>query len=76
MPQKKNPDILELARGRTGQVIGSLISLLVVMKGLPLCYNRDIQEDKIPLMNSVDVIKGVLAVLAPMISSMVANKSK
>jgi len=76
MPQKKNPDILELARGRTGQVIGSLISLLVVMKGLPLCYNRDIQEDKIPLMTSIDVVKGVLAVLAPMISSITANKSK
>ncbi|GJQ08752.1 hypothetical protein GpartN1_g543.t1 [Galdieria partita] len=76
MPQKKNPDILELARGRTGQIIGNLVSLLVVMKGLPMCYNRDIQEDKIPLMNSIDVIKGVLAVLAPMISSITANKSK
>ncbi len=66
MPQKKNPDILELTRGRTGRVYGNLMSLLTIMKGLPLAYNRDMQEDKEPLFDTVDTVKSCLFVLAKM----------
>ncbi|MGA1824760.1 MAG: argininosuccinate lyase [bacterium] len=62
MPQKKNPDPMELIRGKTGRVYGNLITLLTVMKALPLSYNRDLQEDKEPLFDTVDTIKSVLAV--------------
>ncbi len=67
MPQKKNPDVAELTRGKTGRVYGDLISLLTVMKGLPLCYNRDMQEDKEPVFDAVDTVKLCLAAVAPML---------
>jgi argininosuccinate lyase len=67
MPQKKNPDVAELIRGKTGRVYGNLLSLLTTMKGLPLAYNRDLQEDKPPLFDTVDTIKSCLAVLNEML---------
>lgn len=63
MPQKKNPDVFELIRGKSGRLTGNLVTLLTVMKGLPLTYNRDLQEDKEPIFDSVDTIKSILAVL-------------
>ncbi len=66
MPQKKNPDVPELIRGKTGRVYGSLFSLLTVMKGLPLSYNRDLQEDKFPVFDTVDTVKACLSVLNEM----------
>jgi argininosuccinate lyase len=66
MPQKKNPDVAELMRGRTGRVYGNLVGMLTVMKGLPLSYNRDMQEDKEPLFDTVDTIKATLGILAEM----------
>jgi argininosuccinate lyase len=70
MPQKKNPDVCELTRGKTGRLVGNLMNLLVAVKGLPLTYNRDLQEDKPPLFDSVDTIKQILAVNAEMIDAM------
>ncbi len=70
MPQKKNPDMAELARGKTGRVYGNLMGLLTTMKGLPLAYNKDMQEDKEPLFDTVDTLKAILGVYAPMLSSM------
>lgn len=67
MPQKKNPDVAELIRGKTGRVYGDLISLLTTMKGLPLSYNRDLQEDKEPLFDAIDTVKATLGVLREMI---------
>ncbi|MDA8156113.1 MAG: argininosuccinate lyase [Actinomycetota bacterium] len=67
MPQKKNPDVAELARGKTGRVYGNLMGMLTIMKGLPLSYNRDMQEDKPLLFDTVDTLKSVLGVLAPMV---------
>ena len=67
MPQKKNPDIPELVRGKTGRVIGSLVALLSMMKGLPMAYNRDMQEDKEPLFDAVDTLKSCLAVYEKLI---------
>ena len=64
MPQKKNPDVAELIRGKSGRVFGNLIALLTVMKGLPLTYNRDLQEDKEPLFDTIDTIKPALKLLA------------
>jgi argininosuccinate lyase len=64
MPQKKNPDSAELVRGKAGRVIGDLVSLLVVLKGLPLTYNRDMQEDKEPLFDAIDTAKDSLGLLA------------
>ena len=66
MPQKKNPDVAELIRGKTGRVYGNLIALLTVMKGLPLSYNRDLQEDKLPVFDTVDTLKSCLLVLNEM----------
>ncbi len=66
MPQKKNPDILELVRGKTGRVYGDLIAILTLMKGLPLAYNRDMQEDKEPLFDTVDTVSACLHVLCQM----------
>jgi argininosuccinate lyase len=66
MPQKKNPDVAELIRGKTGRIYGNLLSLLIAMKGLPLSYNRDLQEDKIPVFDSVDTVKSCLVVLKEM----------
>jgi argininosuccinate lyase len=67
MPQKKNPDVAELARGRTGRVVGALVALLTMLKGLPLSYNRDMQEDKPPLFESEDILLASLEVLAAML---------
>ncbi len=67
MPQKKNPDVAELARGKAGRVYGSLVALLTVLKGLPLSYNRDLQEDKEPVFDAVDTVRQTLDVLSPMI---------
>jgi argininosuccinate lyase len=66
MPQKKNPDVAELVRGKTGRVYGNLVCLLTLMKGLPLSYNRDMQEDKEPLFDTADTVKATLAILAEM----------
>jgi argininosuccinate lyase len=66
MPQKKNPDVAELARGRSGRIIGDLVSLLTTLKGLPLAYNRDMQEDKEPLFDAHDTLNATLTVLAEM----------
>lgn len=76
MPQKKNPDMCELTRGKTARVYGDLTTLLTIMKGLPLAYNRDMQEDKEPMFDAIDTVKLVLSVYAPMISSMKVNKEK
>jgi argininosuccinate lyase len=64
MPQKKNPDVPELVRGKTGRVIGDLVALLTVVKGLPLTYNRDLQEDKEPVFDAASTLRDSLAVLA------------
>ena len=76
MPQKKNPDIAELVRGRTGAVIGTLVNMLVMTKGLPLTYNRDLQEDKKPLMESLESLTQSLTIMAPVISTMTINKAR
>ena len=70
MPQKKNPDMAELARGKTGRVYGNLMALLTVMKSLPLAYNKDMQEDKEPLFDTLDTVNISLDVFIPMIKSM------
>jgi argininosuccinate lyase len=67
MPQKKNPDVAELTRGKTGRVYGNLVALLTLMKGLPMTYNRDMQEDKEAIFDSVDTVKAALRVFAPML---------
>ncbi|KAB2642120.1 MAG: argininosuccinate lyase [Verrucomicrobia bacterium] len=70
MPQKKNPDVCELTRGKTGRLVGNLMNLLVALKGLPLTYNRDLQEDKPPLFDSVDTLRLILAVNTELIAAM------
>lgn len=75
MPQKKNPDIAELVRGKTGRVYGALVSLLTTMKGLPLAYNKDMQEDKELTFDAIDTVKGCIALFTGMISTMKFNKS-
>jgi len=75
MPQKKNPDIAELIRGKTGRVYGALMSILTVMKGLPLAYNKDMQEDKELTFDAIDTVKGCLALFNGMLSTMKFNKS-
>ncbi len=67
MPQKKNPDVAELIRGKTGRLYGNLIALLTTLKGLPLAYNRDLQEDKAPLFDSVDTLTAALAILVELV---------
>ena len=76
MPQKKNPDMAELIRGKTGRVYGNLLGLLTVMKSLPLAYNKDLQEDKEGMFDTVETILNSLDVLAGMLSSMQVNKAK
>ncbi len=73
MPQKKNPDVPELVRGKTGRVYGNLMALLTVMKSLPLAYNKDMQEDKEPLFDTIDTVKGSLKIFADMIREMRVN---
>ena len=74
MPQKKNPDIAELVRGKTGRVYGALISILTTMKGLPLAYNKDMQEDKELTFDAIDTTKGCIALFTGMIDTMTFNK--
>lgn len=74
MPQKKNPDVAELARGKTGRVFGSLMGLLTVMKGLPLAYNKDMQEDKEQIFDAVDTVKMCLPVFANMLTTMTVKR--
>ncbi len=70
MPQKKNPDIAELVRGKTGRVYGDLVTLLTLLKGLPLAYNKDMQEDKEAIFDAMDTAKACLSVMAPMLETM------
>jgi len=70
MPQKKNPDVPELVRGKSGRVFGSLVALLALMKGQPLAYNKDNQEDKEPLFDAVDTVKDSLAVFAGLVAGL------
>jgi argininosuccinate lyase len=76
MPQKKNPDVPELVRGKTGRVYGNLMALLTVMKALPLAYNKDMQEDKEPLFDTIDTVKGSLRIFADMIREMRINSER
>jgi len=70
MPQKKNPDVAELVRGKSGRLYGNLVAVLTMMKGLPLAYNSDMQEDKEPLFDTVDTLEAVLGVLPPLLTSL------
>lgn len=76
MPQKRNPDVAELARGRTGRVYGNLMAILTTLKGLPLSYNRDLQEDKEALFETVDILTSTLEVMAGMLESATFNKKR
>lgn len=76
MPQKKNPDVPELIRGKTGRVFGHLQALLTIMKGLPLAYNRDLQEDKIPLFDTVDTVKASVEIVRELVGGMKVGKEK
>lgn len=76
MPQKKNPDIAELIRGKSGRVYGSLISLLATMKGLPLAYNKDMQEDKEMSFDAIDTVKSLIKLMSGMLSSMKFNHER
>ena len=70
MPQKKNPDMAELVRGKTGRVYGNLLALLTMLKGLPLAYNKDMQEDKEAIFDSIETVKKCLSAFTPMIDTM------
>jgi argininosuccinate lyase len=76
MPQKKNPDVAELTRGKSGRLTGNLMSLLTILKGLPMTYNRDLQEDKEPLFDSVDTVKILLPVFAEMVAAMEVKRDR
>jgi len=76
MPQKKNPDVPELVRGKTGRVYGNLVSLLTMLKSLPLAYNKDMQEDKEPLFDTVDTVKNSLTVFCKMMTKIKINRQK
>jgi argininosuccinate lyase len=76
MPQKKNPDVPELVRGKTGRVYGNLFGLLTVLKSLPLAYNKDMQEDKEGMFDTVRTLQGALQLYAPMVSTMKVNKER
>jgi argininosuccinate lyase len=73
MPQKKNPDVAELARGKTGRVAGHLMALLMLMKGQPLAYNKDNQEDKEPLFDTVDTLRDTLRIFTEMMGGITVN---
>jgi argininosuccinate lyase len=75
MPQKINPDVLELIRGKTGRVVGSLTTLLVLVKGLPLAYNRDLQEDKEPLFDAAHTVRASLQLAAPIVAGAELNRN-
>jgi argininosuccinate lyase len=74
MPQKKNPDMPELVRGKSGRVLGNLMALLTVLKGLPMSYNRDLQEDKEPVFDSVDTVSQSLVVMVELLSGLSFNR--
>ncbi len=74
MPQKKNPDITELIRGKTGRVYGDLMTLLTMMKGIPLAYNKDMQEDKEAIFDAIDTVKLCITTFIPMLSTMTVYK--
>ena len=76
MPQKKNPDVAELTRGKSGRLLGNLTTLMTILKGLPMTYNRDLQEDKEPLFDSIDTIKAALEVFAEMIAGMSVREAR
>ncbi len=76
MPQKKNPDVAELMRGKTGRVYGSLVAILTVMKGLPLSYNRDLQEDKVPVFDTADTLLSTLRLLAAMLPAVTVHEQR
>ena len=76
MPQKKNPDVAELIRGKSGRVAGHLMSLLMIVKGLPLAYNRDLQEDKEPLFDSVDTVRASVRLMAGMLGSLTLREER
>jgi len=76
MPQKRNPDLAELIRGKSGGLVGALVSLLVTMKGLPLAYNKDMQEDKRPLFEALDTVKGCLRVFIQMVRTMEVDSDR
>ncbi len=76
MPQKKNPDMAELVRGKTGRVYGDLVAMLTILKGLPLAYNKDMQEDKEAIFDSSETVKKCLSIFAPMIETMTVRKDK
>ena len=76
MPQKKNPDMAELVRGKTGRTYGNLFSLLTILKGLPLAYNKDMQEDKEALFDSFDTVKKCIEIFIPMLDTLKINKEK
>ena len=76
MPQKKNPDMAELIRGKSGRIYGHLMGLLTIMKSLPLAYNKDLQEDKEGMFDTVDTIQKSLDIMAGMLSTMTINKDR
>ena len=76
MPQKKNPDVAELARGKAGRLIGNLTGLLATLKGLPLAYNRDLQEDKEPLFDSIDQLQVLLPALTGLVETLVVHRDR
>ena len=76
MPHKKNPDFLELVRGNTGRIYGNLMAVFIVMKGLPLTYNRDMQLDKEPLFSSTEIIKEELTIAAKLISKIKLDEGR
>jgi argininosuccinate lyase len=76
MPQKKNPDVAELVRGKTGRVYGNLFGLLTVLKALPLAYNKDMQEDKEGMLDTVNTLQGALQLFAPMVATMKVNRER
>ena len=75
MPQKKNPDIAELARGKTGRVLGNLMALLTLLKGLPMTYNRDLQEDKERLFDTADTVRATTRLMAAMLQNTKINRA-
>jgi argininosuccinate lyase len=75
MPQKKNPDVAELARGKTGRVFGNLVALLTLLKGLPMTYNRDLQEDKERLFDTADTVRATTRLMAAMLQNTQINPS-
>src|SRR5205814_2951495 len=76
MPRKKNPDMAELTRGKSGRLIGNLVTLLAILKGLPSAYNRDLQEDKEALFDSVDTLRGALEVFSAMLPALTISRER